>query len=156
MTSNIILDLQQASDDSAVPSKALFQTWAEAALTAFNKPYELTIRLVNIDESQQLNYQYRGKDNATNVLSFPFELPDGIELDLLGDLVICTAIVKQEAKAQNKPLNAHWAHMVIHGCLHLLGYDHIQDDEAEQMEALERKIMATLGFADPYSESETM
>ncbi|MGL5337628.1 MAG: rRNA maturation RNase YbeY, partial [Aeromonas veronii] len=97
---------------------------------------------------------YRGKDKPTNVLSFPFEAPPGLELPLLGDLVICRQVVEREAEEQGKPLMAHWAHMVVHGSLHLLGYDHIEDEEAEEMEALERDIMQELGFADPYLSDE--
>ncbi|MGB1263484.1 MAG: rRNA maturation RNase YbeY [Cognaticolwellia sp.] len=147
---NIVVDLQLACDDQAVPAQADFQRWVEAALLRYNKPFELTIRLVNSAESRQLNHQYRGKDKATNVLSFPFEVPEGIELDLLGDLIICVDVVAQEALSQNKSLNAHWAHMVVHGCLHLLGFDHIDDEEAEEMEALETTIITDLGFAAPY------
>jgi probable rRNA maturation factor len=147
---NIIVDLQLACDDKAVPKLSDFQCWTEAALAPYEKSFELTIRLVNIDESRQLNHQYRGKDKATNVLSFPFEVPDGIELDLLGDLIICVDVVEQEAAEQDKPINDHWAHMVVHGCLHLLGFDHINDDEAEEMEALETKIITGLGIAAPY------
>lgn len=147
---NIIVDLQLACGNKTVPENNDFQRWAEAALLSYQKPFELTIRLVNSDESRQLNHQYRGKDKATNVLSFPFEVPDGIELDLLGDLIICVEIVEQEALEQNKSINDHWAHMVVHGCLHLLGFDHIDDDEAEEMEALETKIMTGLGLAAPY------
>lgn len=149
-TANIIVDLQLACDNKNTPSIDDFQRWAEAALTPYNKPFELTIRLVNSDESRQLNHQYRGKDKDTNVLSFPFEVPDGIELDLLGDLIVCVDVVEQEAKDQNKDSKAHWAHMVIHGCLHLLGFDHIDDEEAEEMEALETKIVTSLGFTAPY------
>ncbi|OZB41718.1 MAG: rRNA maturation RNase YbeY, partial [Alishewanella sp. 34-51-39] len=101
-------------------------------------------------ESQQLNLQYRGKDKATNVLSFPFQCPPGIELPLLGDLVICAGVVRAEAAEQNKPLAAHWAHMVVHGCLHLLGFDHINDADAEQMEAEEIQILQQLGISNPY------
>lgn len=145
------IDLQLACDAKELPSLALFQRWADAALTAVtDKTFELTIRLVNVEESQQLNSQYRQKDKPTNVLSFPFEVPDGIELNLLGDLVVCVQVVEQEAKEQNKALFDHWAHMIIHGCLHLLGYDHINDDDAEEMEALEIKVLAELAISNPY------
>jgi probable rRNA maturation factor len=145
------IDLQLACDSSAVPSLELFQRWTDLALsTVTDKEFELTIRLVNIDESQQLNSQYRQKDKPTNVLSFPFEVPDGIELNLLGDLVVCMQVVEQEAKEQNKKLFDHWAHMIIHGCLHLLGYDHINDADADEMEALEIKILANLSINNPY------
>jgi len=146
----ITLDLQIAYDSADLPSEELFKTWVDTALLPYNKPFELTIRIVDNNESQQLNYQYRQKDKPTNVLSFPFEVPDGIELDLLGDLVIAADVVKQEAAEQNKTLNAHWAHMVIHGCLHLLGFDHISDEEAIDMEGIEIVLLAQLGFDNPY------
>lgn len=145
------LDLQIACDEHTLPSTEQFQSWVDIALQSVtDKTFELTIRLVNVDESQQLNHQYRHKNKATNVLSFPFEVPQGIELNLLGDLVICSHVVEQEAKAQNKALFDHWAHMVIHGCLHLLGYDHINDSEALAMETLEINILAKLAINDPY------
>lgn len=148
---NHTIDLQNACDSQELPSLDLFQQWVDAALTAITKQtLELTIRLVNINESQQLNKQYRQKDKPTNVLSFPFEVPTGIELNLLGDLVICSQVVEQEAKAQNKSLFDHWAHMVIHGCLHLSGYDHINDIDANEMETLEVKILAQLSISNPY------
>jgi len=148
----ITLDLQIACDSNALPTKQQFQLWIDTALNPFNKAFELTIRLVEIEESQQLNQQYRDKDKPTNVLSFPFEVPEGIELDLLGDLVICTSVVEQEAKQQNKILHAHWAHLVIHGCLHLLGYDHINEQDAEEMESLEIQLLSNLNISDPYIE----
>ncbi|MFG0773177.1 rRNA maturation RNase YbeY [Vibrio plantisponsor] len=148
---SIELDLQLAvEDESGLPSEANFATWLEAAITPFQEQAEVTIRIVDSEESHQLNMDYRGKDKPTNVLSFPFEAPPGMELDLLGDLVICRQVVEQEASEQNKPLLAHWAHMVVHGSLHLLGYDHIEDDEAEEMESLETELMQKLGFEDPY------
>ena len=144
---------QSLSDLTAgVPDEDQLLAWATAALngrTPFDTP-ELTIRRVGNDESQSLNYQYRGKDKPTNVLSFPFEIPVGVPLQLLGDLVICIPVVAAEAEEQGKTAEAHWAHMVIHGCLHLLGYDHINDEEAEEMEGLERLILAELGYSDPY------
>ena len=149
-STNIIVDLQIACDDKVIPEKIDFQRWVESALVPYNKPFELTVRLVNIEESRELNHQYRGKDKATNVLSFPFDVPEGIELDLLGDLVICVDVVEQEAKEQQKNVNAHWAHMTVHGCLHLLGFDHIEDDEADEMDALETKIITGLGYPAPY------
>ncbi|MGF1727226.1 rRNA maturation RNase YbeY [Photobacterium nomapromontoriensis] len=146
------LDLQIATDNQdGMPSEAEFQQWLESAITLFQPNAEVTIRLVDEAESHALNLEYRGKDKSTNVLTFPFEMPAGIELDLLGDLVICRQVVEKEAIEQNKPLNAHWAHMVVHGSLHLLGYDHIEDDEAEEMESLETEIMQKMGFADPYA-----
>ncbi|MEZ8096781.1 rRNA maturation RNase YbeY [Photobacterium swingsii] len=149
----IYLDLQHATENQAgLPNEADFQQWLDAAVTLFKADAEITIRLVDEEESHALNHEYRGKDKSTNVLSFPFEAPPGVELDLLGDLIICRQVVEKEAKEQNKPLNAHWAHMVVHGSLHLLGYDHIDDEEAEEMEALETEIMQKMGFADPYAD----
>ncbi|MFQ1022635.1 rRNA maturation RNase YbeY [Avibacterium paragallinarum] len=147
----VIIDLQIATENSEnLPSEQQFQQWATAAVQAENLEPEITIRIVDEVESQQLNATYRGKDYPTNVLSFPFECPEEVELPLLGDLVICRQVVEREAAEQGKPLMAHWVHMVVHGCLHLLGYDHIEDDEAEEMESLETEIMQELGFADPY------
>lgn len=154
--STVILDLQLAcADEHGLPAEAAFQRWLEAAVTPFQPESEVTIRLVDEAESHELNLTYRGKDKPTNVLSFPFEAPPGIELPLLGDLIICRQVVEQEAAEQGKSPEAHWAHMVVHGTLHLLGYDHIEDEEAEEMEALETEIMLALGYPDPYiSEKE--
>ncbi|MEZ9834209.1 rRNA maturation RNase YbeY [Vibrio breoganii] len=147
----IYLDLQLAvENDSQLPSEQDFQSWLDYTLTQFQPDSELTIRIVDSEESHQLNHDYRGKNKPTNVLSFPFEAPPGVEINLLGDLVICKQVVEDEAAAQQKTLTAHWAHMVVHGSLHLLGYDHIQDEEAEEMESLETEIMQGLGFDDPY------
>ncbi|MDY4594566.1 MAG: rRNA maturation RNase YbeY [[Pasteurella] aerogenes] len=148
---NVIIDLQIASENiENLPSEEQIQQWANAAVRAQTMEPEITVRIVDEAESHQLNLTYRGKDKPTNVLSFPFECPDEVELTLLGDLVICRQVVEQEAREQGKPLMAHWAHMVVHGCLHLLGYDHIEDAEAEEMESLETEIMLGLGFEDPY------
>lgn len=146
----ITLDLQLASDAPAIPDSKQFQLWLEAALLPFVEEAEVTVRVVDEAESQQLNHSYRGKEKPTNVLSFPFQCPPGIEMSLLGDLVICAPVVVHEAQEQSKTIEAHWAHMVVHGCLHLLGFDHIKDDEAEQMEAEEIQILQQLGFANPY------
>jgi len=147
---SITLDLQIACENNQLPNEADFQLWLNTALLPYQKPFEVTVRIVESEESQTLNHQYRDKNKATNVLSFPFEVPEGVELDLLGDLVICADVVEQEAAEQNKVLAEHWAHMVIHGCLHLLGYDHISDDEAQEMEALEVKLLKSLSICDPY------
>ncbi|QUM79286.1 MULTISPECIES: rRNA maturation RNase YbeY [unclassified Moritella] len=148
---NTTLDLQIATEDEKqLPTEAQLTTWLNAVIKRFQESAEVTIRIVDNEESQQLNNDYRGKDKPTNVLSFPFEVPEGIELDLLGDLIICKQVVEHEAQEQQKPLTAHWAHMVIHGTLHLLGYDHIIDEEAEEMEGLETEIMLELEFEDPY------
>lgn len=147
----VILDLQVATQSSQdLPDEATFTAWLTHILTPFQDNAELTVRIVDAEESQQLNFEYRQKNKPTNVLSFPFEAPPGIELDLLGDLVICKQVVEQESQQQQKPLQSHWAHMIVHGSLHLLGYDHIEDEEAEIMESLETEIMGELGFEDPY------
>ncbi len=149
---SITLDLQTAYPADNLPSPESFQQWVEAALLPYKQSFELTIRIVTNDECQQLNKTYRQKDNPTNVLSFPFEVPEGVTLDLLGDIVIAADVVKQEAQAQNKTLHDHWAHMVIHGTLHLLGFDHISDEDANEMESIEIKLLADLGLQDPYNE----
>lgn len=147
----VILDLQLASTAANLPSAEQFQRWLDASVLPFQQEAEVTIRLVDEAESRQLNFDYREKDKPTNVLSFPFELPPGIEeLPLLGDLIICAGVVAQEAAEQGKELHHHWAHMVVHGSLHLLGYDHIEDHEAEEMEQEEITILASLGIENPY------
>ncbi|MGP9801767.1 rRNA maturation RNase YbeY [Rheinheimera sp. NSM] len=146
----IILDLQLASTADNLPTAEQVQQWLDAAILPFQAEAEVTVRIVDNSESQQLNFDYRGKDKPTNVLSFPFQCPPGIELALLGDLVICAPVVMTEAAEQGKSLSAHWAHMVVHGSLHLLGFDHINDDDAQQMEAEEVTILQQLGFTNPY------
>ena len=147
----MIIDLQIACEqETSLPTAEQIEQWATAAVQPQSDEVEMTVRIVDEAESHELNLNYRGKDRPTNVLSFPFECPDEVELPLLGDLVICRQVVEREAQEQDKPLMAHWAHMVVHGSLHLLGYDHIEDDEAEEMESLETQIMTGLGFADPY------
>ena len=147
----MIIDLQIACEqETGLPTVEQIEQWATAAVQPQSDEVEMTVRIVDEAESHELNLNYRGKDRPTNVLSFPFECPDEVELPLLGDLVICRQVVEREAQEQDKPLMAHWAHMVVHGSLHLLGYDHIEDDEAEEMESLETQIMTGLGFADPY------
>lgn len=150
------LTLQVEIQAAGVPKSADFRGWLQAALSAAGarRPCEVVIRVVDAAESQALNHQYRGKDKPTNILSFPSDLPDAVFEQLprapLGDMVICAPVVATEAAEQGKTLRAHWAHMTVHGLLHLLGYDHIEDDEAEEMEALERQILAVLGYDDPY------
>lgn len=155
---SVTLDLQIASDDEEPPSADAIRSWVEAALAGagHEQDTELTVRIVDEAESAELNHSYRHKDGPTNVLSFPFEAPPGLDdFPLLGDLVICSQVVRREAGEQGKPLAAHWAHMVVHGTLHLLGHDHIDPAEAEQMEALEIAVLHRLGFPDPYSSDET-
>lgn len=149
------LDIQRATQ-AVAPVDADFRRWCELALQQRKADSEMTIRLVDEAEARELNHTYRHKDYATNVLSFPADVPDELlDIPLLGDLVICVAVVEREAAEQGKSLAAHWAHLVIHGCLHLLGYDHIEDEEAEEMESLERELLAQLGHPDPYADDET-
>jgi probable rRNA maturation factor len=151
------LDLQVATLAQAadLPSEAQFRAWCEIALRQRTADSELTIRLVDEAEGLELNHTYRQRDYATNVLSFPADVPDEMmDIPLLGDLVICVPVVEREALEQEKTPEAHWAHLVIHGCLHLLGYDHIDDAEAEEMEALERTLLAELGHPDPYADDK--
>jgi probable rRNA maturation factor len=156
-----ILDLQLASDCTDMPTQEDIQLWLDTLLSYQQlTDKEMTVRIVDDAEIKQLNQQYRGKDTVTNVLSFPFEmpelvLPEGIEMDesisnFLGDIVISAQVVKQESKQQNKLLKHHWAHMLIHGTLHLLGYDHIEEQEAEEMESIEIAILQKLAIDDPY------
>ncbi|WMY95151.1 MAG: rRNA maturation RNase YbeY [Arsenophonus sp.] len=148
---SVILDLQIAcNDNTGLPSKHLLQNWLEAFLPNFQYKSEITIRIVDILESQNLNFKYRGKNKATNILSFPFESPKNIFLPLLGDLIICRQIIEKETFEQKKTINAHWLHIIIHGCLHLLSYNHINKSEAKKMETLEINIMNKLGYPNPY------
>ena len=155
----VYIDLQIAvADTKNLPTAEELQRYAEAAILP-RKPYaEMTVRIVEEDESHELDLEYRGKDRPTNVLSFPFEYPEELPEEscgaLIGDLVICKAVVEREALEQHKPLAAHWAHMIVHGSLHLLGYDHITDEEAAIMEPLETQTMLNLGFEDPYKDDE--
>jgi probable rRNA maturation factor len=145
----VTVDIQEASS-GPVPSAQSIQSWAELALQKVAEDCELSVRLVDETESAELNSTYRGKEGPTNVLSFPFDADIELEPRLLGDLVICVPVVEQEAIAQVKVAEHHWAHMVVHGCLHLLGYDHIDDGQAKEMEALETKILKSLAINDPY------
>lgn len=151
--SNHVVHLGYAVPRAGLPSSISFRRWVEAALRGAKrrKPAELSIRIVDADEGRALNRDYRGKDYATNVLSFPVELPPGIKLPLIGDLAMCAPVVAREAAEQGKTLRDHWAHLTIHGVLHLLGHDHVVDAEAEAMERLETRILSRLGIADPYS-----
>jgi probable rRNA maturation factor len=136
-----------------LPIAARLRDWAEAALRAARRRSgEISIVLVDDAEGRAMNLQYRGRDYATNVLSFPVELPAGVRSPLLGDLIVCAPVVAREAIEQHKKLADHYAHMVVHGTLHLLGHDHVDDADAERMEALETRILAKLGIADPYIE----
>jgi probable rRNA maturation factor len=154
------LTLQKATTAKNLPKSADFKLWIDNALAiaGFKKSCEVAIRLVDESESQMLNLQYRGKDKPTNVLSFPSELPeevlDNLKREPLGDIIICAPVVVAEAIEQGKTLTAHWAHLTTHGILHVLGFDHIDDDEAEEMEGLEVQALAVLGFDNPYLADE--
>lgn len=145
------IDIQNASDSDDVPEPESIRRWANSALTQLADA-QLCIRIVNTDEITQLNHQYRDKNKATNVLSFPADLPDEIDIPLLGDIIICADVVAREAQEQQKTLDAHWAHMTVHGVLHLMGYDHIEDEEAEEMEAIETRLLTEMGFNAPYDD----
>ncbi|PPU75360.1 MULTISPECIES: rRNA maturation RNase YbeY [Xanthomonas] len=140
---------------AGLPSSVSFRKWVAAALKGRIREADLAVRVVDEKEGCALNHHYRGKDYATNVLSFPAELPEGlpkgIKMPLLGDLVICAPVVAREAAEQGKSLAAHYAHLTVHGTLHLLGWDHEDDKEADAMEQLEREILADLGIEDPYA-----
>jgi probable rRNA maturation factor len=151
---NLHVDIQTASAEP-VPDEDDICSWIGAALESQRQSNdrdeaEISLRLVDSEEMATLNQTYRGKSGPTNVLSFPAELPEGIALPLLGDIVICAPIVRREAEEQRKTLEAHWAHMTVHGTLHLLGYDHEHEEEAAEMEALESRILNDLHFACPY------
>ena len=154
-TTDLAVEVQRATEQAGIPEDGDFLQWAKAAAAEVSASGELVIRIVSEAESARLNGEYRDKPHATNVLSFPADIPDGwpaeIATSALGDLVICAAIVQKEAVEQGKPENAHWAHMTVHGLLHLCGYDHIQEHDAWKMEQLEAAILNNLGFADPYA-----
>lgn len=137
---------------AGLPSPVSFRRWVEAALAGARRrrPAELSIRIVGTREGRTLNRSYRDKDYATNVLSFPTDLPPGVRLPLLGDIAICAPVVRREANEQGKPAAHHWAHLTVHGVLHLLGYDHIAEAEAVRMESLETRILRGMGIPDPY------
>jgi len=157
----IELDIQLATECEHFPREDQLKTWILSALeqadVSFVSP-SLTVRVVSMEESQQLNSDFRGKNQPTNVLSFPFEPPEGIDFsqtdhfldEYLGDLAICAKLVEKEANNQLKLVQSHWAHLIIHGTLHLLGFDHIEEDQANRMESLEIAILASCGFSNPY------
>lgn len=146
----INVEVQLAASDQEVPSEDLFQKWASAIDVNSEQDQSISLRIVDEAEMIQLNSQYRKKTGTTNVLSFPADLPEGVDIPFLGDIIICAPVVAKEAADQGKSLDSHWAHMTVHGILHLQGYDHIDEAEAEQMECLEANIMNKLGFENPY------
>ena len=144
------IDIQRACSASTVADEDI-RNWIASALAHRHPDAEVSVRLVTEEEMTRLNHQYRGRDSATNVLSFPADLPADLEHPLLGDIVICSAVVAREAVEQGKGEQQHWAHMLVHGCLHLLGYDHVDAQEAELMESLETTILQSLGYPCPYT-----
>ncbi|HES75861.1 MAG TPA: rRNA maturation RNase YbeY [bacterium] len=139
---------------SELPSPEQFTRWVAETVGA--APTAMTLRLAHLHEAAQLNMKFRGKDYATNVLSFPLEFPEETGIPYIGDIVICPDVVAREAAEQHKPLLAHYAHLTVHGVLHLLGYDHENESDADEMETLETQILATLGFPDPYQPIEAL
>ncbi|WP_438951431.1 rRNA maturation RNase YbeY [Porticoccus sp.] len=149
----LLLDIENAYGKvGRIPDRKQLRCWATAALSNVRQTAELSVRIVSEAESAELNRRYRHKEGPTNVLSFPADLPPDLELPLLGDLVVCAPVVEREAGEQHKSIEAHWAHMVVHGCLHLIGHDHIEDNDADIMEALETRILTDLGFSPPYQQ----
>lgn len=145
------LNVQYAVARAGLPAQSTIRRWAHAALKGLRRRrMAMGVRIVGTAESAMLNARYRHKRNSTNVLSFPFQAPPGARSDILGDLVICAPIVRREARAQRKPLRAHWAHMLVHGILHLRGYDHRKRRDAAVMEYMEIRILKELGYANPY------
>ena len=144
------IEIQTVFHAIGQPDQKHIQRWVDAALDGFNQDTEIVVRIVDEQESTELNEQYRLKPGPTNILSFPVEIPEGIELNLLGDLVVCAPVLEKEALEQHKALTDHWAHIIVHGVLHLLGYDHIDDEEAELMESKEIAILNKLNIKNPY------
>lgn len=153
LNERFVIDVQLATREHPIPRQEQLMLWAQQSLLFLEQEQaELSVRIVGEQEMQSLNSQFRKQDKPTNVLSFPADIPDSVELPipLLGDIVICASVVNREAKEQNKASEAHWAHMVVHGILHLLGYDHIHSHEAEIMEGKEVEILFILGVENPY------
>jgi probable rRNA maturation factor len=144
------IGVQYAVEMPDLPQREQLRAWARAVLQASGRSGALAIRIVDEAESAALNQQWRGKHGPTNVLSFAMELPAGVPVAELGDVVICAPVVAREAAQQHKAVDAHWAHMVVHGMLHLLGHDHQDEPDAMRMERLEAEILEGLGFDDPY------
>ena len=151
---NLSIDIQMACPSEEAPDEGSIKRWASAAIRDERDNPELNLRIVDELESADFNQQYRGKTGSTNVLSFPFDAVTPEALPILGDLVVCAPVVNREASEQQKTSKAHWAHIIVHGVLHLLGYDHIDDADAKEMEALETAIMLGLDFPPPYEPTE--
>ena len=145
------LSVQYGVTRAGLPADSTLRRWAHAALKGLRRRrVTLGLRIVGNAESAALNGRFRRKSYPTNVLSFPFEAPPGTRSDILGDLVICAPVVRREARTQRKTVNAHWAHMVVHGILHLRGYDHLKRQDAVVMEKKEIRLLKELGYANPY------
>lgn len=147
---SVTVDVQSTCDSKIVPHPGELQRWVATAVGERRRDAEVSIRIVGEAEGAELNRAWRGRSGATNVLSFPAEFPPELSLPLLGDLVICAPVIEREAAEQGKALTAHWAHIVVHGTLHLLGYDHVEERDALEMEALERELLGALDVSDPY------
>jgi probable rRNA maturation factor len=147
----VTVEVQYAETGMDAPSEESFQQWSAIIPVECASSKEVSIRVVNEDEIAELNSRFRQKQGATNVLAFPAEIPAGVELNFIGDIVICAPIVIKQAQEQGKSMESHWAHMTLHGILHLLGYDHIDSQDAEVMEALEVQLLTDLGYANPYT-----
>ncbi len=152
MIVELTTEVQNVSVEPNVPGSALIEIWAATAYSKVAEDKaELTVRIVDEDDGRQLNEQYRSQGTATNVLSFPFEDPPNVKTSILGDIVACAPVISREAQEQGKPLHAHWAHLIVHGVLHLCGYHHTVNDDTQIMQRLETEIVQHLGFSNPYS-----
>ncbi|MGB5201872.1 MAG: rRNA maturation RNase YbeY [Sedimenticolaceae bacterium] len=154
MTVTLMVEVQILTDKGRPPPQQRLTEWARAAWQNPSRDGEVVLRITDEAESRQLNHDYRGKDSPTNVLSFPFDPPPEVDQDHVGDLVVCAPLVAREAREQGKSADAHWAHMIVHGMLHLQGHDHTTDQQAIAMEALETDILGGLGFPPPYADDE--
>lgn len=153
---SVQVDLQPAVDFQGLPDQTRFARWATAAAANRVEDSELSVRIVSEQESAALNQKFRNRPGPTNVLAFPAALPEELGMSVLGDLAICRDVVEREAAEQGKETEAHWAHMVVHGTLHLLGYDHDSDEQASEMEALEAEVLRHLGYPDPYAPADVL
>ena len=154
MKHNIDIQNTLEPEPKTLPAIEKLENWANYAMSDLKNISDMTIRIVDESEIQSLNQTYRHKNSPTNVLSFSADLPDEIELSLLGDIIICSSVVEKEANEQKKSLESHWAHMIIHGTLHLLGYDHLNDTDANKMESKEIEILGHFGYSNPYDEEK--
>ena len=147
------INVAYVSNALQLPTEVTIAHWAQAALEGYERDVEIGVRIVDESEIIELNQRFRKKAEPTNVLSFPFEDPPGTQSDVLGDVVVCAPIVSSQAQIEGKPISAHWAHMVVHGIMHLRGYDHKSAEEADAMEHMETRILESLGYPDPYTSS---